>query len=250
MTTNNFQIKNEEIVEGGGVVRSLVIDATTNHPRPVWRSDRSNGKSPNAGTYQRAKDDDIVIIVTTNPDNNTPVTLKFNIVNDDATTSVEPGFNFHSVINNITPLVHEWLYDSKSQPFLPKGIGWDGEVPEIEKIKMEKALSVLPKGIPAGHQQDISSAISFTSISVFNDVNITQQQAHNDTVDIPDGCSCVIQADKDNNYLSIRLFEEDQVGKHHYEVVSEKTHRLYIIWYTCLMNNASKKVALEIIELI
>ena len=250
MTTSNYQIKNEETLEDGSVVRSLVIDVATNHPRPVWRSDRSNGRSPNAGTYQRAKDGDIVIRVTNSPNLDTVTTLKFDVVSNDNTVAVESGFNFHPVINNITPLVHEWLYDTKSQPYLPKGIGWDGEVPEIEKIKMEKALSVLPKGIPPGHQQDITAAIAFTSISVFNDVNITQQQAHNDTIDIPDGCSCVIQADKDNNYLSIRLFNEGHMNKHHYEVVSEKTYRLYIIWYTSLMNNTSSKMSLEIIELV
>lgn len=247
MSIKNYQIKNEEITSNGGFMRSLVIDSETNHPRPVWRSDRSNGKHPNAGTYQQAKDDDIVIVVTIDPESETKVRLNFNKIVDGTRVSVDEDFNYHPIINSITTLVREWLYETTTQPYLPKGVGWDGEMPEIEKIKLEKALSVLPRNMPADDIQDITAAVSFTSISVFNDVIIKTSKAQ-EMVDVPE-CNYVMQADKDNNFISISKPEVDKNGNH-MVITCENTCKLYIIWYTNLKNNASKKMALEIIELI
>lgn len=245
--SNNELIKNEEIT-ADGFERSLVIDVDTNHPRSVWRSDRSNGNSPNAGTYQKIKDGDIIIIVKIKPQSEVSVVLNFNHVVNGESLPVDAGFNFHPVINNITPLVREWLYDTISQPYLPKGIGWDGENPEIERIKMEKALSVLPKGIPSEHLDAIANAISFTSISVFNDVE-TKRIPKSNVIDIPD-CNLCIQADKDNNVIAIDK-PIYQLSKETVPLaVRNTTSKVYIIWYTNLKNNASKKIALEIIELI
>lgn len=248
MTMKNYQIKNEESIVTGGYVRSLVIDPDTNHPRPVWRSDRSNGNHPNAGTYQQAKDGDIVIVVTIEPDAEVKVKLNFNKVVDGDGVAVDSDFNFHPIINSITTLVREWLYESNSQPFLPKGVGWDGENPEIEKIKLEKAMSVLPKGIPMEHLQTITAAISFTSISVFNDV-VIKTEPWEEELDIPD-CHIYIQADKDNNFIAVEkpLFN---INTGRVTIKPRKnTCKVYIIWYTTLKNNASKKIALEIIELV
>ena len=243
---SNFQIKNEEQRYDGGFVRSIVIDVDTNHPRPVWRSDRSNGNSPLAGTYQQAHDNDIVIIVTIDPVEK--VKLNFCIIENGTAISTPPDFNFHPVINAITSLVREWLYDTSPQPYLPKGVGWDGENPEIEKIKMEKAISVLPKGIPAEHLKPLMAAISFTPINVFNDVKISTR-TKKEVVVIPD-CHLYIQADKDNNVISISqpVFDLNTDGVP--IAVHGKTSKLYIIWYTALRNNASKKIELEIIELV
>lgn len=248
MTMKNYQIKNEEHTDKGGFIRSLVIDSETNHPRPVWRSDRSNGNSPNAGTYQQAKENDIVIIVTIEPTCDTRVKLNFSKVINGESVPVDGEFNYHPIVNSITTLVREWLYETTSQPYLPKGVGWDGEQPQIEKIKMEKALSVLPKGIPTEHLTVITAAISFTSISVFNDV-VTTSESHEQLIHVPN-CHLCIQADKDNNFIALDspVFElsEESVPI----VVNDNTSKLYIIWYTNLRNNASKKIALDIIELL
>ena len=243
---SNYQIKNEEVTSDGSFVRSIVIDAETNHPRPVWRSDRSNGNSPSAGTYQQARDNDIVIVVT--HDAGEKVRLHFYVVKDSVSVPTDGEFNYHPVINSITTLVREWLYDTTSQPYLPKGVGWDGENPEIEKIKMEKAISVLPKGIPAEHLSSIVAAITFTPISVFNDVKTTSRPKR-DVVNIPD-CHLYIQADKDNNVIAISRPVFDLSNDGVPVAVRANTCKLYIIWYTSLKNNASKKIALDIIELI
>lgn len=245
---SNYQIKNEEVTSDGDYVRSIVIDGETNHPRPVWRSDRSNGNNPSAGTYQQARDNDIVIVVTIYSDVTEKTRLNFYVVKDGESVETEGGFNYHPVINSITTLVREWLYDTTSQPYLPKGVGWDGENPEIEKIKMEKALSVLPKGIPEEHLRGITAAISFTPISVFNDVKMTGR-TKSDVVTIPD-CHLYIQADKDNNVIAISRPVFDLSNDGVPVAVRKNTCKLYIIWYTTLKNNASKKIALEIIELI
>lgn len=249
MSTSNYQIKNEEVTNVGGFVRSLVVDVDTNHPRAVWRSDRSNGNSPNAGTYQKSKDGDIVIVVTIQPQSDVSVMLNFNRVIDGQSLPVDAGFNFYPVINNITPLVSEWLYDTTSRPYLPRGIGWDGENPEIERIKMEKALSVLPKEMPIDLLKEITAAIAFTSINVFNDILVKTSKAH-DTVEIPSDCNYVIQADKNNNFICISEPEIDKRMSDGYVITCDDTVKLYIIWYSNLKNNASKKIALEIIELV
>lgn len=248
MTLKQYQVKNEENT-GNGFIRSLVIDPDTNHPRPVWRSDRSNGNHPNAGTYQQAKDGDVVILVTISPDEDVKVKLNFNKIIDGESQPVETEFNFHPIINSITTLVREWLYETSSQPFLPKGVGWDGENPEIEKIKLEKALSVLPKEIPIDLLKEITSAITFTSINVFNDIVIKTAKASN-TVEIPSDCNYVIQADKNNDFICMSEPEIDKRMKDGYVITCDDTCKLYIVWYTNLKNNASKKIALELIELI
>lgn len=240
----NEQVKNEEVIAGDGFKRSLVIDTATNHPRPVWRSDRSNGNSPNAGTYQKHRDGDIVIVVTITP---SETTLTFNTVVDGAMCHVKGGFNFHPVINNLTPLVREWLYSDESKPYLPKGVGWDGENPEIEQIKLEKALSVLPKGMPDELLGELISAIAYTSINEFNDVKVIHRGSQH-MVDVPQDCDYIIQADKENNFIckSKPVMGPDMKSV---VVTSDASHRLYIIWCTMLKNNVNKKITLEVIEL-
>lgn len=246
---SNIQVKNEcVLISNSGFVRSIVIDVETNHPRPVWRSDRSNGNNPSAGTYQQARDNDIVIMVTIAPDTVEKVRLNFYVVKDGILTITDGSFNYHPVINSITTLVREWLYDQSSQPYLPKGVGWDGENPEIEKIKMEKALSILPKGIPEPHLYSIKAAISYTPISVFNDVKTTTQVKSNIII-IPD-CHIYIEADKDNNVIGINRPVFDLSNDGIPVAVRSNTCKVYIIWYSTLKNNMSKKIALDIVELI
>lgn len=249
MTQKPLQIKNEEITESGGFMRSIVIDSDTNHPRPVWRSDRSNGKHPSAGTYQQAKDGDVVIVVTLDDTMPNKVNLNFNNIVDNCEVPIEPGFNFHPIINSISTLVREWLYDTTSQPYLPKGVGWDGETPEIEKIKLEKAASVLPNNIPIDTLKEIMAAVMFTSISVFNDVVVKTSKA-DDTVDVPKDCSLVIQADKNNDFICLSQPECNKNIDDSFVLTCDNTQRLYIIWYTKLLNNSSQKMALEILELV
>lgn len=247
MNTKVCQIKNQVITNEGEYVRRLVVDTISNHPRPVWRSDRSNGRSPNAGTYQQARPGDVVITVTISQATDNRIVLNFFMVNDDGKTEpVESGFNFYPVINSITTLVREWLYDPTSQPYLPKGVGWDGENPEIEKIKMEKAWSVLPRGIPSEYLDEMNTAISYTSVNVFNNLDVVSL-TRAETVNIPNG-DIIITVDKENNCITI--------GKPLYDgltipqKVTEDTHRIYVISYQKLNGNACSKISIELVEFV
>lgn len=247
MNAKVSQIKNQVYTSDGNYVRRLVIETASNHPRPVWRSDRSNSRSPNAGTYQQVKPGDTVITVTISPGSDSKISLNFCLVNDDGKTEpVDSGFNFYPVINNITTLVREWLYEPTSQPYLPKGVGWDGENPEIEKIKMEKAWSVLPRGVPSEYLDEMNTAISYTPVSVFDNLDtITLSRA--DIVDIPNG-DIVIVVDKENNCIT--------AGKPLYDgltipqKITDDTHRIYVINYQKLNGNTCNKISIELVEFV
>jgi hypothetical protein len=248
MSTKVYEIKNQtQAVNTGTIFRRLVIDTESNHPRPVWRSDRSNGRSPSAGTYQNAKPGDIVITVTINPMADVKIALTFCMVNEQGLTEpVESGFNFYPVINSINTLVREWLYEPTSQPYLPKGVGWDGETPEIEKIKMERAWGILPRGIPSEYLDDLHTAISYTSVNVFKNIDTITLNRSN-VVDIPNG-DIIIRADKDNKCINVSkpLYDGLTIPL----TLSDDTHRVYIINYVKLQGNSCNKIAIELVEFI
>lgn len=247
MSNKAFQIKNQVITNDGGFVRRLVVESISNHPRPVWRSDRSNGRSPNAGTYQQAKHGDVVITVAISTVSDTKINLSFCEINEDGkTVPVENDFNFYPVINNITTLVREWLYDPISQPYLPKGVGWDGETPEIEKIKMEKAWAVLPRSIPSEHLEDLNAAIAYTSINVFNNID-TITLNREKIVNVPKG-DLIIQANSENTTISVNQPSYD--GLTIPLTLADDTYRVYIINYVKLQNNTCSKIAIELVEFV
>lgn len=247
MSNKLYQIKNQVLTSEGDFVRRLVVDTFSNHPRPVWRSDRSNGRSPNAGTYQQAKSGDIVITVTISTATDNRIVLNFCSVNEDGKTEpVDAGFNFYPVINSITTLVREWLYDPTSQPYLPKGVGWDGETPEIEKIKMERAWAVLPRGIPSEYLDELNTAISYTSINDINNID-TVTLARDHIVNIPKG-DLIIQVDKDNSVINVSkpLYDGLTIPLS----LTDNTHRVYIISYVKLQGNSCNKISIELVEFV
>ena len=247
MSTKYHQVKNQTVDHTtGDITRRLVVDVITNHPRPVWRSDRSNGRNPSAGTYQQGRVGDIVIEVVIYKEEH-KIQLTFHeVVSELKTIPVPTGFNFYPVINAITTLVSEWLYSANSEPFLPKGVGWDGETPEIEKIKMEKAWAVLPRLIPAQHLNKLSNAINYTSINVFNNIDVITL-SKTDKVNVPRG-DLIIQVDKENQ--CIKLDEPLYDGLTVEVELSEETHKLYILHYIELQGNTCSKLEVEVVEFV
>lgn len=247
MSNKTFQIKNQVITNDHEFIRRLVVDTSNNHPRPVWRSDRSNGRSPSAGTYQQAKHTDVVITVSVSSVAGSNINLSFCVVNEDGkTVPVESDFNFYPVINNITTLVREWLYDPTSQPYLPKGVGWDGETPEIEKIKMEKAWAVLPRGIPSEYLEDLNTAISYTSINVFNNID-TITLNREEVVNVPNG-DLIVQVNNENVTIDVSKLSYD--GLTQPLTLKDDTYRVYVINYVKLQGNVCSKIAIELVEFV
>lgn len=243
-----YQIKNQTIREGG-FMRSLVLDAETNQPRPVWRADRSNGRSRQAGTYQHVKPGDIVIKVDI--DSSTKESkLTFKYVDDSGIeVPVSEDFNFKPTMSAINTLVEEWLYSSKSEPFLPKGVGWDGTTPHVEKIKVDKAMALLPDGMPPALLTRLMNAINYTSINVFNNCTTTMLSKKS-TLTIP-ACDICIEIDINGNYVDIQELSDSRSGDYSPLIcIHDDTCKLAIICFNAINSTSVKQLTLTIIELV
>lgn len=238
---SKLHLLKNQVTYKGDMVKRIVIEPATNLPRPVYRADRTNGKSPEVGTYQSVKEGDYVVTYRA-----CDTHLSFAIIDAQGKPEpVEEGFNYYPIVQSLTALITEWLYSEISLPFLPKGVGWDGMNPLIEKIKVEKALSSLPRAMPSKLLARLTHAIGFTSLSAFNDIGTTYL-SKKDILDLP-ACDIYIQANESGEYIR----HDEPEGGHDYITTSieDNCKFVYIICLQPLPNSAAHKIAVEIIEL-
>lgn len=244
--SNTTQLKNQRICEVG-YVRCVALDPGTNQPRPVWRADRTNGKAKQSGTYQSVRPGDTIIRVQIFNDESEPVLTFETIDANGKEVTVDEGFNFRPATAAINAIMEEWLYSPKSEPFLPKGIGWDGVTPQIEKIKIDRALSFFPENMPEEIIKNIISAVRYTSINAFNNLP-TKQACKGNIIDVPSGDLC-IEVDENNRYVTHQDISESKEDKQTTILIADNTWRCVIVCYDKIANTSALKMAIEIVDL-
>lgn len=227
MTTlkNQLNVKSEN---GTGYSRFLVISHVDGNPRPVWRTDRKNKNNPDAGTYQRVEEKDLVIR-SRFIENETPNILFFEvekIVGEVPQLKQTDTDNLYMFIKNINPVVTDWLTDKNNRQNLPAGIGWDGVHSELEILKLNKALSFLPAGVSSDIVDRYTRAAFYTAQAVFGQTFAPVMRTHYPSINTGEFDTVILTDQNDDIVVKENTDEVINIDENIKQVVTLKYHKL------------------------